>query len=78
MVGEAPASDISSMTKHQLTGLRAMEGRRVSVALVNGSRLDDCTLVSAGRAGARTAWIYSNGMDVFLPLSYVADVWESR
>jgi len=62
-------------TEH--TGLKALEGHHVSVALIDGSRFDDCTLVSAGRGRADTAWIFSNGMDMFLPLACVSDVWEA-
>jgi hypothetical protein len=61
------------MTNSNLYGL---EGRQVSVALGNGSRIDDCQLVSAPRAGASTLWLFSNGDDVFVTLSDVVDVWE--
>jgi hypothetical protein len=57
--------------------LQPLEGRRVSVALNDGSRIDDCQLVSAGRARAATVWLFSNGTDVFLPHDAVVDVWES-
>ena len=53
------------------------EGRRVSVALRNGSRIDDCQLVSAGRGSAGTLWLFSNGMDVFVPVRQVIDLWEA-
>jgi hypothetical protein len=56
--------------------LRQFEGRQVSVALADGSRLDHCNLVSAGRGPARTVWIYADGMDVFLQLADVVAVWE--
>lgn len=59
------------LTKH-------LEGRRVGVALVDGSRLDDCQLVSAGRHGAENLWLYSNGADAFVTLLDVTDVWEVR
>jgi hypothetical protein len=65
------------MSVTQLKGLRALEGHHVSVSLIDGSRLDDCTLVSAGRGRAGTAWIFSNGMDLFLPLSALNDIWET-
>jgi hypothetical protein len=52
------------------------EGRRVSVALADGSRIDDCQLVSAGRNGARTLWLFTNGADMFVALTDVTDVWE--
>ena len=56
--------------------LIALEGRRVSVALKNGSRIDDCQLVSSGRKGVTKLWLYTNGEDVFVPHRDVVDVWE--
>jgi hypothetical protein len=53
-----------------------LEGRRVSVALCDGSRLDDCELVSAGH-GAGTLWLFVNGSDVFVPVTDVTDAWEA-
>ncbi|HEV8627935.1 MAG TPA: hypothetical protein VG034_26155 [Acidimicrobiia bacterium] len=59
-------------------GLHVLEGQQVSVALRNGSRIDDCQLVSAGRAATTTLWLFSNGADVFVPLGDVVDVWEAH
>ena len=56
--------------------LRQWEGRQVSVALADGSRIDDCQLVSAGRNGAGTLWLFTNGSDVFVALTDVTAVWE--
>ena len=56
--------------------LRMFEGSQVSVSLRDGSRLDDCQLVSAGRSGTTTLWLFSNGDDVFVPQTDVIDVWE--
>ena len=53
-----------------------LEGRRVSVALVDGSRIDDCDLVSAGHHGAKSLWLYTNGADIFVSLADVTDIWE--
>ena len=53
-----------------------LEGRRVSLALTDGSRIDDCELVSAGH-GAATLWLYVNGGDVFVPVANVTDAWEA-
>lgn len=58
----------------QLT--RGLEGHRVSIALANGSRLDDCALISAGRDGDGHLWLYCNGADTFVPLAEVTDLWE--
>jgi hypothetical protein len=42
------------MTNDRLTKLsKCFEGRRVSVALVDGSRIDDCELVSVGHHGVQ-------------------------
>jgi hypothetical protein len=53
-----------------------LEGHRVSVALTDGSRLDDCELVSAGH-GQLTLWLFVNGSDVFVPVTEVTDAWEA-
>jgi hypothetical protein len=57
--------------------LRELEGRVVGLTLIDGSRFDDVTLVSAGRGGATSVWVYDGGMDVFVPRTQVVDVWES-
>jgi hypothetical protein len=59
-------------------GLQLLEGQQVSVALRNGARIDDCQLVSAGRATTTTLWLFSNGADVFVALGDVVDVWEAQ
>jgi len=59
-------------------GLQLLEGQQVSVALRNGSRIDDCQLVSAGRATTTTLWLFSNGADMFVSLGDVVDVWEAQ
>jgi hypothetical protein len=61
----------------RMTELQAMEGRQVCVALANGSRIDDCSLVSAGRGRVETLWIFTNGHDAFIPLADVVDVWRA-
>ena len=53
-----------------------LEGRRVSLALTDGERLDDCELVSAGH-GAATLWLFVNGVDVFVSVADVTDAWEA-
>ncbi|MCU1427774.1 MAG: hypothetical protein JWL83_1774 [Actinomycetia bacterium] len=65
------------MTKQQLSRLISIEGRRVNVALRDGSRIDDCQLVSSGRNRVTNMWLYWNGTDIFVPLADVLDVWES-
>ncbi|MGH8992400.1 MAG: hypothetical protein ACRDZ7_12895 [Acidimicrobiia bacterium] len=60
------------------TSLQVLEGQQVSVALRDGARIDDCQLVSAGRAATSTLWLFSNGTDVFVPVGDVLDVWEAH
>ncbi len=57
--------------------LQVLEGQQVSVALRDGARIDDCQLVSAGRATTSTLWLFSNGADVFVSVGDVVDVWEA-
>jgi len=52
-----------------------LEGRRVNLALTNGTRLDDCELVSAGHGP--TLWLFVNGSDVFVSVDEVTDAWEA-
>ena len=66
------------MTNRQLKELRELEGRQVSLALIDGSRIDDATLVSAGRGHTRTLWLFDAGNDVFIPIADVRQGWESR
>ena len=54
---------------------RHLEGQRVGVSLVDGSRLDDCQLVSVGR---ESLWLYNNGADTFVTVLDVTDIWEAR
>jgi hypothetical protein len=65
------------MTADRIVSLtKDLEGHRVSIALINGSRIDDCALVSAGRRGDDRLWLYCNGADTFVPLAEVTDLWE--
>jgi hypothetical protein len=57
--------------------LRGLEGCKVSLALADGSRLDDVMLVSVGRGRTPTLWVFASGIDVFLPRLAVIDVWEA-
>ena len=57
--------------------LRQWEGRQVTVALADGSRIDDCQLVSVGRKTAGTLWLFTNGSDVFVSVHDVTAVWEA-
>jgi hypothetical protein len=55
--------------------LQGFEGRQVCVALIDGSRIDDCQLVSTGRGDVGTLWVYTHAGDRFIPLAEVVDVW---
>jgi hypothetical protein len=60
-----------------MTGLKALEGRRVALRLADGSRLEDWELVSVGGAGPDTAWVWNTmGRHAFVPISDVVDLWE--
>jgi hypothetical protein len=63
------------MTRREGHGLRSYEGRRVSLALADGSRLDDCLLVSVGRGNAESAWLAAADHDLFVPWHEVLEVW---
>lgn len=58
--------------------MRTLEGRRVNVALRDGTRIDDCQLVSGNRPGTETVWLFWNTRDVFVPAHEVVDLWEAR
>ncbi len=56
--------------------LKVLEGRQVTLALTDGSRIDDCQLVSVPRGELTRVWIYVNGTDDFVALSDIGDAWE--
>jgi hypothetical protein len=58
--------------------LRSLEGRRVSIALADGSCIDDGELVSAGRPSTQTVWLCLDGTDVFIATAEVADISPAR
>lgn len=76
------------MTRKRISQFTHLEGCRVSLALQDGSRLDDCQLVSTGRCysgghprppgRAGSVWLFSNGTDTFVPVDHVVDLWEVR
>ncbi len=51
-----------------------LQGRHVSVALVNQSRLDDVILEGVVEDGQ--LWLHCDGEDVFVALQDVLDLWE--
>jgi hypothetical protein len=72
-----PAGRQSGMATHQMQRLRGLEGRRVGLAVRGGGRIDDGQLVSAGRQGVRTLWVFVDGVDTFVPVDDVIDLWEA-
>jgi hypothetical protein len=63
------------MTGQQRRGLSSIEGQQVSVALRDGTRIDDCNLVSSRH---RTSlWLFIGGKDRFVAVDDVVDVWET-
>jgi hypothetical protein len=71
-----PEADDEAMTGSQRQQAQSLQGQTVSVALRDGCRIDEATLVSAGHSRARTLWLYSNRTDVFVPLAEVVDLWQ--
>ena len=65
------------MHAHRIQQLKELEGRQVSLALRGGDRIDDCQLVSIGRSGTRTVWLFANSADTFVPFDEVTDLWEA-
>jgi hypothetical protein len=65
------------MAAHQIQRLRALEGRRVGLVVRGGGRIDDGQLVSAGRHGMGTVWVFVDGVDTFVPVDDVIDLWEA-
>jgi hypothetical protein len=68
--------EVNAMSERGIAELRWLEGRTVSVALADGSRLDGCQLISGGRRGVASLWVFANGRDLFIPLPDVLDCWE--
>ena len=62
------------MTADKRRELHRFEGSSVNLALADGSRLDDVSLVSA--RGVKL-WIFAGGEDHFVPVAQVIDAWPS-
>ncbi|HVM04286.1 MAG TPA: hypothetical protein VM242_03845 [Acidimicrobiales bacterium] len=62
--------------RHRLVGdLRALQGRRVSVALTDQSCIHDGFLLGVT---AERVWLDSSGEETFVSLADVVDFWETR
>jgi hypothetical protein len=66
------------MTENRRARLRSLEGRRVTLALRNGTRIDDAQLVSAGSGKTRHLWLFDNGTDTFVSIDEVRELWDER
>ena len=75
--GEGARHRARAVSPDQISQLKSLEGRQVGVALTDGTRIDDAQLVSSGRGPVRTLWVFTNGLDAFVPLVEVVDVWEA-
>jgi hypothetical protein len=73
-----PGLEEVAMSSARIDQLKVLEGRQVGIALRDGSRIDDCQLISVGRSGVHSMWIFTQGLDVFLPLNDLIDVWEMQ
>lgn len=62
------------MTIDERRELRKLEGSSVNLALSDGSRLDDVTLVSAR---GTCLWVFASGEDLFVPATSVVEAWPS-
>jgi hypothetical protein len=63
------------MTADRHFELRRLEGVGVHLALTDGSRLDDVSLISMR---GRSLWIFDGGEDIFVPLADVIDFWPAE
>jgi hypothetical protein len=67
---------MDSLGTNSAGALRRLEGHRVTLALADGSRLDEVILVSCGRNRATTLWLDVDGIDVFVSRSEVLEAFE--
>lgn len=61
------------MSSARLQGLR---GRQVGLVLADGTRIDECRLLSAGHPPTNTVWLVSDGADVLVRRDELMAVWE--
>ena len=64
------------MSPNVVRALRRLEGRHVSLRLADGSRIDDCELVSAGRRGAPTLWVHDGRDDRIILADDIVELQE--
>jgi hypothetical protein len=75
--GKRREGEDQAMTRERVNQFKRLEGRRVSLALRDGSRIDDCQLISTGRNGVSSLWLCTSGRDIFVTLDNVVEVWEA-
>ncbi len=66
------------MTGRPIDDLRRLEGRVVSLALADRSRIDGARLVAVARGSTNDVWLHAAGTERCLPLTDVVAVWEPR
>jgi hypothetical protein len=59
------------MTRTQIADLRRLCGRNVDVALADGSKISQVTLVSTGCCRAKTLWLQTGDDDLFVAIDRV-------
>jgi hypothetical protein len=63
--------------RHPTSTLRPFEGTQVNILFRDGSRIDDCNLVSSGRNRLDNLWLFISGEDVFVPRADLVDIWQA-
>jgi hypothetical protein len=63
------------MTADRHFELRRLEGAGVHLALTDGTRLDDVSLISTR---GHNLWVFDGGEDIFVPLADVIDFWPAE
>ena len=64
------------LSRHGVSRFDIHEGKRVSLALADGSTIDG-ELVSVGRGRASTIWIFTGEADIFIPFAELIDLWPT-
>jgi hypothetical protein len=62
----------SASSTQLLAELKALEGDRIDVTLRDGSRLEDCQLVSTGRLWNKSIWVLQEDVDLFIRIGDIA------
>jgi hypothetical protein len=65
------------MSGEQLRTLKGLLGRKVSLALADGTRIDGCQLASFAGCDGGEFLVFSNGTDLFVSRDNVTDAGEA-